>query len=227
MPAAAKRKQPAAAQQKAAKKPAGPRAVISASPAKAHTQANARALALAVGLGGQASALTDECTGKRFRVWHTSSVTVEEDEDVPDDDEYESDGDGGNIHADSYDRFAGAKTHSGAFAGFAIKKLTADDLGDTCKPDRSASCPMAACKGKLMTGHDTNEDAENIYDKLDISELCKQCFDLDYADGEVSMCVSEQRFPTDASHALASACCARDSIYTTTGLLGFVCQGRS
>eukprot|EP01046_Picozoa_sp_COSAG06_P007059 COSAG06_NODE_339_length_17218_cov_1405.741866_9_plen_69_part_00 len=55
-----------------------------------------------------------------------------------------------------------------------------------------------------MTGHDTNEDAENIYDKLDISELCKQCFDLDYADGEVSMCVSEQRFPTDASHALAS-----------------------
>ena len=129
------------------------------------------------------------------------------------------------VYADSYDRFAGAKTHSGAFAGFAIKKLTADDLGDTCKPDRSASCPMAACKGKLMTGHDTNEDAENIYDKLDISKLCKQCFDLDYADGEVSMCVSEQRFPTDASHALASACCARDSI--STGLLGFVCQGRS
>ena len=67
------------------------------------------------------------------------------------------------------------ETHSGAFAGFICKKLTADDLGAGCKPDKSTGCKMTGCKGKCMTGHEASDDASSTYEKLEISDLVKNC----------------------------------------------------
>jgi hypothetical protein len=79
---------------------------------------------------------------------------------------------------DTYDRFAGQKSHSGSFAGFFTNKLTAEQLGDV-KPNGRSCCPMPDCKGKRFDGDDA-------FMNLRVDDLIKECLDLDYADGNVS-----------------------------------------
>lgn len=200
MPAAAPKRKAVADGQAAKKKPAAPRAVVSATPAKQRTLANAQALATATKIPGSLAA-EDEVIFKHFHVFAQSHTTTEEEAQEPAG--YESDGDGGNIcaqpsshvlssrlltacclHADedSYDRFAGQKSHSGSFAGFMTDKLTAEQLGDV-KPNSRSCCPMPDCKGKRFDGKDGDDSA---FTQLRVDDLIKECLELDYADGHVS-----------------------------------------
>lgn len=198
MPAAAPKRKAVDDGQTAKKKPAAPRAVVSAAPAKQRTLANAQALATATKIPGSLAA-GDEVIFKHFHVFAQSQTTTEEEAQEPAG--YESDGDGGNIcaqpsshvlssrllltacclHADedSYDRFAGLKSHSGSFAGFLTDKLTSEQLGRDVKPNSRSCCPMPDCKGKRFGG-------DSAFMKLGVDDLIKECLDLDYADGLVS-----------------------------------------
>ena len=94
-----------------------------------------------------------------FTFWTGLDVEAEEDEDEPpagrqlgDDEEPHSNFDGTD-YWDSFDRFAGAKTHSTSFAGFASRSL------DMRHFEYAGECPIPEC-GDYVYERDCRDEFE-------------------------------------------------------------------
>ena len=97
--------------------------------------------------GGEGDLASKRIVAEGFTFWTTGlDVDVEEEEDEPpshrymgDDEDEDSGYHGTDYSYDDFDRFAGSKTHSTVFAGFASRRLDMDNF------EYSGPCPIPEC----------------------------------------------------------------------------------